>query len=50
MWSFEPCEGLAICRGKAAPSFLSHFKTLSVGLVLEIEPAIPRSAVKRTTD
>ena len=24
-WSSEPREGLAICRTKAVPSFLSHF-------------------------
>ena len=24
-WSSEPSEGLAICRAKAVPSFLSHF-------------------------
>ena len=29
----ESREGLAICRVKAVPSFLSHFKTLSVGSV-----------------
>ena len=41
---------LAICRAKAVPSFLSHFKTLSVGPVPEIEPATSRSAVKHSTD
>ena len=31
-WSSEPREGLAICsRAKVEPSFLSHFKTLSIG-------------------
>ena len=29
----EPREGLVICRAKPVPSFLSHFKTLSVGSV-----------------
>ena len=37
-WSSEPREGLAICRAKAVPSFLSHFKTLSVGPVPGIDP------------
>ena len=36
--SYEPKEGLAICRAKAVPSFLSCFKTLSIGPVLGIEP------------
>ena len=49
-WSSEPREGLAICRAKAVPSFLSHFKTLSVGTVAEIEPANSHSPVKRSTD
>ena len=31
-WSSEPHEGLAICsRAEVEPSFLSHFKTLSIG-------------------
>ena len=34
----------------AAPSFLSYFKTLSIGPVLGIEPATSRSVVKRSTD
>ena len=33
----------AICRAKAVPSFLSYFKTLSIGRVPEIEPLTPRS-------
>ena len=49
-WSSEPREGLAICRAKAVPSFLSYFKTLSIGPVPGIEPATSRSAVKRSTD
>ena len=49
-WSSEPREGLAICRAKAVPSFLSYSKTLSVGPVAGIEPATSRSAVKRSTD
>ena len=36
-FSYEPKEGLAICRAKAVPSFLSCFKTLSIGPVLAIE-------------
>ena len=38
MWSSEQREGLAICREKAVPSFLSYFKTLSIGPALGIEP------------
>ena len=49
-WSCKLREGLAICRAKGVPLFLSHFKTLSVGPVLRIEPATTRSAVKRSTD
>ena len=26
-----PHEGLAVCRAKGVPSFLSYFKTLSIG-------------------
>ena len=29
-WSSEPHEGLAICKAKAVPSFLSYFKSLSL--------------------
>ena len=36
-FTYEPKEGLAICRAKAVPSFLSYFKTLSIGPVLAIE-------------
>ena len=32
MWSSKPCEGLAACSTKRVPSFLSYFKTLSIGL------------------
>ena len=49
-WSSESREGLAICRAKAVPSFLSYSKTLNVGPVAGIEPATSRSAVKRSTD
>ena len=50
MWSSEPCKDLAICRAKEVPSFLSYFKTLSVGLLLEIKPTTSHSAVKFCTD
>ena len=46
----SPLEGLAVCRAKEVPSFLSYFETLSIGPVPEIEPATSRSAVKRTFD
>ena len=36
-FSYEPQEGLASCRAQAVPSFLSYFKTLSIGPVLAIE-------------
>jgi len=49
-WSSEPREGLAICRAKAVPSFLSYFKTLSIGPTQGIEPATSLSSVKRSTD
>ena len=46
----EPHEGLAVWRTKEVPSFLSYFKTLSIGPAPGIEPATSRSAVKRYTD
>ena len=46
MWSSEPCEGLAICRAKGVPLFLSHFKILSVCPVTGIELATSRSATE----
>ena len=49
-WSSEPRKGLAICRAKAVPLFLSHFKTPSNGPAPGIEPATIRSVVKRSTD
>ena len=49
-WSSEPREGPAACRAKEVPSFLSYFKTLSIGPASGIEPATSRSAVKRSTD
>ena len=51
--SFEPSEGLAVCKAKAVPSFLIYFKTLTLSIqpstapVPGIEPATSRSAVKR---
>ena len=44
----EGCR--AICSAKVVPSFLSYFKTLSIGPTPGIEPATFRSAVKRFTD
>ena len=49
-WWSEPREGLAACSAKGVPSFLSYFKTLSIGPASEIESATSRSAVKRSTD
>ena len=46
MWSSEPREGPAVCSAKTVPSFLSYFKTLSIGPAPGIEPATSRSAVK----
>ena len=49
MWSSEPREGLAVWT-KEVPSFLSYFKTLSIGPAPRIEPVTSCSAVKRSTD
>ena len=49
-WSSEPREYPAVWSAKAVPSFLSYFKTLSIGPAPGIEPATSRSAVKRSTD
>ena len=49
-WSSEPREGPAACRAKGVPSFLSYFKTLSIGPAPGIEPATSRSAFKSSTD
>ena len=49
-WSSEPHESLPFCRAKGVRSFLSCFKTLSIGPVPGIEPVTSRSAVKRSTD
>ena len=47
-WSSEPHEGLAICKAKAVPSFLSYFKSLSLNPAEGIQRAIPRAAIKRS--
>ena len=49
MWRSEPREGLAACGAKGIPSFLSYFKTLSIGPALGIELTTSRSAVKPST-
>ena len=36
--SCKPCECLSACSAKKVPSFLSYFKTLSIGPVPGIEP------------
>ena len=48
-WSSEPREGLAACSPNRVPSFITYFKTLSMGPVPGIEPATSRSA-QRCTD
>ena len=48
--SFEPREGLAICRAKAVPSFLSYFWDPSIGPAPGIELATSHSTVKRSID
>ena len=48
--SSEPREGLPVCRAKEVPSFLSYFKTQSIGPAPGIEPATFLSAVERSTD
>ena len=50
MWSSEPREGLPVCRAKEVPSFLSYFKTLSIGPAPGIDPATSHSEVKRSAD
>ena len=48
-WSSEPRQGQAVCRAKAAPSFFSYLKTLSIGPAPGIGPAISRSAIQSPT-
>ena len=43
---FARCK--AICRAKAVPSFLSHVKTLSVGVAPGIEPVASHAVVKHS--
>ena len=50
MWSPEPCEGLASCNAKGILSFLSYFKTLSMGPASGIEPTTSRTTFKHSTD
>ena len=49
-WSSESRQGLAPFSARVVPSFISYFKTLSVGLASGIEPATSRSLVKRSTN
>ena len=50
-WSSMPCKSLpAWSATTGVPSFLSYFKTLSIGPVSGIEPATFHSAVKRSTE
>ena len=49
-WSTEPREGLAAYNAKVVSSFLSYFKTLSIGPAPGVKPATSRSAVKHSTD
>ena len=49
-WSSKPREGLAACTAKGVPSFLSYFKTLSIGPAPGIEPATSCSVVKCSAD
>ena len=47
----EPRKGLAICsRSKVIPSFLSHFKILSIGPTPGIELLTSHSGVKHSTN
>ena len=50
MLSSEPLKGLAACREKVVPSFLSYFKTLSIGPVPWIEPMTSCCTDKCSTD
>ena len=49
-WSSVPRKFRTVCRAKAVPSFLSYFKTPSIGAAPTIEPVTSRSAVKRSTN
>ena len=49
-WPSEPLEGLAACGAKGVPSFLSYFKTLSIGPApRESNPRPPALPVKPCT-
>ena len=48
-WSSEPPEGQTVCRAKAAPSYFSYLKTLSIGPAPGIGPGISRSAIQSPT-
>ena len=45
--SSEPRKGLAACRAKAVPSFLSYFKNLKIGPTPGTEPATSRYVTTR---
>ena len=46
----EPREGLAAFSSRGVPSFLSYFKTQSIGLAPGIELSTSLPAVKLSTD
>ena len=50
MLSFEPCKGQAVCSTDEGPSFLSYFKTPSIGPAPGIKPMTSHSAVHHSTD
>ena len=50
MLSFEPCKGQAVCSTDEVPSFLSYFKTPSIGPAPGIKPMTSHSAVPYSTD
>ena len=49
-WSSEPRKGLACCSAKGVPSFLSYFKTLSIGPAQESNLQPPALQSTRSTD
>ena len=44
-WPSEPRKGLTDCTAEGVPSFLSYFKTLSIGPAPGIEPVTSPSVV-----
>ena len=50
MWSSKPHKSLATCSAKGVTSFLSYFKTLSIGPAPGIKPTTSRSAGTCSTD